>query len=175
MSESNTTIVAEQSKTTENYAVYESAEVAGSQDLTGMYVSLAAFGESEPEDFIEVTIGEEGPVSLEKGKDTKSFGVYESESGAISGMYVSHEVLASEETEDGFVAPESRATSISPASEEDFEESQEDEALEAEADSLLSGADSGETVETTEEAQEDETTPEEEEAADLLAEAEDAA
>ena len=171
MSENTESIVAELAKTTENYAVYEAAEVAGSQSLTGMYVSLAAFGE-EPEAFIEVVIGDEGPVSLVKNKDTKSFGVYESESGAISGMYVSHEVLGSEETEDGFEAPEARAISISPATEEDFEESQESEELQEEAESLLS--DTGTDAVEAEEAEEEET-DEEAEAEALLAEAEDAA
>lgn len=171
MSDQNT-IVAELAKTTENYAVYESAEVAGSQDLTGMYVSLAAFGEN-PEDFIEVVIGEDGPVSLTKGKDTKNYGTYESESGAISGMYVSHDVLGSEETEDGFVAPDERGISLDHASEEDFEESQEagEEELVEEADSLLSGAGSEDAVEV----EEDEPSEEEQEAEALLEEAEEAA
>jgi len=171
MSDNNTeTIVAEQSKTTENYDVYESAEVAGSQDLTGMYVSLAAFGEN-PEAFIEVTIGEDGPVSLTKTKDTKSFGVYESESGAISGMYVSHDVLGSTEGEDGFEAPDERGIAIAPATEQDFEESQESEELAEEADALLSGVGGEDAVEV----EEDDESDEEAEAEALLEEAEEAA
>lgn len=176
MSDNNTTIVAELAKTTTNYAVYESAEVAGSQDLTGMYVSLATFGEgNDPLGFIEVEVAEEGPVSLAKNKDTKSFGVYESASGAISGMYVSHDVLGSEEGEDGFEAPEERGISISPATEEDFEESQESEELQEEASSLLSDAGDSDAVEaeSTDEAEEE--SDEEAEAEALLAEAEDAA
>lgn len=163
-------IVAELAKTTENYAVFESAEVGGSQDLTGMYVSLAAFGE-EPEAFIEVEVGEEGPVTLTKNKDTASFGNYESESGAVSGIYISHDVLESEESEEGDrVAPDTLGISISPATEEDFEQSQQSEELEDEADALLGdagtdGVDAEETEETTVE----------DEAEELLNEAEDAA
>lgn len=154
------TIIAEQQKTTENYAVFESAEVGGQQDLTGMYVSLAAF-DGEPFDFIEVRIDDDGPVTLNKQKDTTNFGVYESESGAISGMYVSHDILDSDEGE----APENRGISIAPATEDDFEDSQTDEELEDEAGSLLADAgDDDDAVEVTSE----------EEAEDLLAEAEEA-
>ena len=176
MSDNNTTIVAELAKTTTNYAVYESAEVAGSQDLTGMYVSLATFGDSDPLGFIEVEVADEEslPVSLTKNKDTKSFGVYESASGAISGMYVSHDVLGSEDGEDSPVAPDERGISITPANEDDFEESKESEELEEEAASLLSDAGSEDAVEA-EESDEDDETSEEIEAEALLAEAEDAA
>jgi len=160
-----TSIIATLAKTTENYAVYESADVGGTQELTGMYVSLAAFGES-PEEFIEVAIGEEGPVALVKNKDTTNYGVYESESGAISGSYFAHDVLGSEETDDGESAPEERGISISPATEEDFEEAQDE--MEEEAEALLGEMGDDDAVEVEE-------TSEEDEAEALLEEAEAAA
>lgn len=157
-----TQIVATLDKTTENYAVYESAEgPSGEQDLVGMYVSLTAFGDGEPFPFIEVLLGDDQPVGLSKKKDTTRFGVYESQDGAtITGMYVAHDVLGSDETEDGsFEADESQNIGISPASEEEFEQAEEEAEAEPEdADALVTEGESTESTEDEEEteSQEDE-------------------
>lgn len=164
MSEPLATIVATLAKTTENYAVYESAEVGGSQALTGTYVHLAAFDGDAP-DFIEVRVGDDEAAPLAKKKDTTNYGVYETEGGAISGMYVSHDSIDSPEGDEGDrEAPEDLAISLAPATEDDFEEAQDEaeEAIEEEASALLGDAGSDDEVEVSTE----------EEAADLMEEAE---
>lgn len=146
-------------KETENYAVYESADGSA---IVGMYVSEGA-AESVGE-FGAVTISDESEVTATLDKTTKNYGVYSTEGGAVSGMYVSHDLLAEvggESTEEGFDAPESIGLTIAPSDEGDFEEAQGVD--EEEEDALVSGdsSDSDESESTDEEDEEVEISDEE--------------
>lgn len=134
MTEANT-IQVTQDNQTENYAVYESAD---EDTIVGMYVEngiAETLGE-----FAAVTIQDASDTSedatAEKKKDTSNYGVYELPP-AVTGMYVSHDALDSEETEDGFEAPESIGLALAPSDEETFEASLPD--LDDQTDALVEG------------------------------------
>jgi len=134
MTEANT-IQVTQDNETENYAVYESAD---GDTIVGMYVE-ASIAETLGE-FAAVTIQDASDTSedatAEKKKDTSNYGVYELPP-AVTGMYVAHDALDSEETEDGFEAPESIGLALAPSDEETFEASLPD--LDDQTDALVSG------------------------------------
>lgn len=121
MSDNIASIDATLSKTTDNYAVYEG------DGLTGTYVNLDQFEGEAPEE-VTFVVGEDGAVTVEKTADTKNYGNYESEGDAIVAMYLAHDLIGSEETEDGFSAPESLDLTIQVAADsEDSDESDEEE------------------------------------------------
>jgi hypothetical protein len=154
----NTTIETSIDKETENYAVYESAD---GDTIVGAYVSESAA--EQVGEFASVTLAEsgEGGLTLEKGKDTKSYGYYKSQGNpaAVNGIYISHEVLESEESDDdGPTAPDEISMAISSSDEESFEDavpSQDEE----ESELVESGDDSDD---------EDDDPSQEEEVADLV-------
>lgn len=139
MTEANTIEVA-QDNSTENYEVYESAD---GDTIVGMYVE-SGIAETLGE-FASVTISDaddaDESATADKNKDTSNYGVYELPP-AITGMYVSHDALESEETDDGFEAPDSIGLSLAPSDEETFEASLPD--LDDQSDALISGDDSDE-------------------------------
>lgn len=147
------TIEVTQDNQTENYAVYESAD---EDTIVGMYVENS-IAESLGE-FAAVTILDAADASedatAEKKKDTSNYGVYELPP-AVTGMYVSHDALDSEEAEDGFEAPESIGLALEPSDEESFEASLPD--LDDQSDALVSG----ESDDSDEEDEESEPTAEE--------------
>lgn len=130
----NATIQVTETDSTENYRIFESAD---GDTIVGMYVAdevAEQLGE-----FAAVTISDEGSedATAEKKKDTTNYGVYELPP-AITGMYVSHDVLDSEETEEGDLeAPESVVLQLAPSDEETFENSLPD--AEEQADALVEG------------------------------------
>lgn len=156
MTEANT-IQVTQDNQTENYAVYESAD---EDSIVGMYIENG-ISESLGE-FAAVTIQDasdtEENATSEKKKDTSNYGVYELPP-AVTGMYVSHDALDSDETEDGFEAPESIGLAIAPSDEESFEASLPD--LDDQSDALVSG-------ESDDDSDEEESEPSAEEQADAL-------
>lgn len=130
-----TTIQLTSNDSSENYQIFESAD---GSTIVGMYVAnevAERLGE-----FAQVTLSEDGneDATAEKQKDTSNYGVFELPP-AITGMYVSHGVLDSDETEDGPVAPDEVTLQLEPSDEETFENSLPD--VEDQADSLVSGAD----------------------------------
>ena len=139
MTEANTIEVA-QDNSTENYEVYESAD---GDTIVGMYVE-SGIAETLGE-FASVTISDaddaDESATADKNKDTSNYGVYELPP-AITGMYVSHDALESEETDDGFEAPDSIGLALAPSDEETFEASLPD--LDDQSDALISGDDSDE-------------------------------
>jgi hypothetical protein len=135
MSESQSIQVAVDNST-ENYEVYESAD---GDTIVGMYVSSGA-ADSIGE-FGEVSVSDSAEVEATLDKTTTNYGVFSTSGGAISGMYVSHELLS--ELFDEYDADESVDSiglTISPSDEDSFEESAgvdeaEEEALVADGDS----------------------------------------
>lgn len=131
-------------KETENYAVYESAD---GSSIVGMYVSDGAA--EDIGEFGALTISDEAQVNATLDKTTTNYGVYSTEGGAISGMYVGHALLeqvGGESTEDGFDAPDSIGLTIAPSDEDAFEEAQGVDEEEEEA--LVSGSDESDESES---------------------------
>lgn len=164
-------IVMERGSESGDYSVYDAATVAGTQAAKGF-----AFLQSAAEkagDFIEVELTEEGG-DLQLEKVTSATGRYSTEGAAVRHIYVDHSVLnelGGEPGDDEYNAPESLGISISPSTEEAFEESQEtpEDATE-EAEGLLAGVGDDDAVDV----EEGDDTTDEEEAEELLAEAEEA-
>lgn len=126
-----------------DYTIFDAATVAGMQAIKG-FAFLTAAAEKLG-DYAAVQLSDDGD-DLELEKVTSATGRYSTNGPAVRHIYIDQEVLESlggegERGED-FEAPETLGISISPASEEDFEESQEtpEEATE-EAESLLDGMD----------------------------------
>ena len=149
MTEANTIEVA-QDNSTENYEVYESAD---GDTIVGMYVE-SGIAETLGE-FASVTISDaddaDESATADKNKDTSNYGVYELPP-AITGMYVSHDALESEEGDDGFEAPDSIGLSLAPSDEETFEASLPD--LDDQSDALISGGDDSDEEESEPSAEE---------------------
>lgn len=141
------TIQVTQDNSTENYEVYESAD---GDTIVGMYVE-SSIAEQLGE-FAAVTISDaesaDENATAEKKKDTSNYGVFELPP-AVTGMYVSHDALDSEESEEGDrEAPESVGLSLAPSDEETFENSLPD--VDEQADALVSGDESDESEEESE-------------------------
>jgi len=134
----STTIQAEQSKTTSNYAVYDSPDGDEQQRLVGTYI-LAGVAEQLGE-YIELELAEgdgEG-LSLTQDKSTSSFEVFSSDADAIEAAYIADEVLA----EIGADADSTLNAAARPSDEETFNDALDDqttseEEQEQEADALL--------------------------------------
>lgn len=139
MDESTIQVTAESD--TENYTVYESAD---GDTIVGAYIAdeiAETLGE-----FASITVGSaedaDENATTPKKKDTTNYGVFELPP-AVKGMYISHDVLESDETEEGDrEAPENIGLSLSPSDEEAFENSLPD--AEEQADALVEGDDSDE-------------------------------
>ena len=134
-------------KETENYAVFESAD---GDTIVGMYVSdgaAEALGE-----FATLTISDEAEVSATLDKTTTNYGVYSTDGGAVSGMYVGLDLLEDtfgSDEEEEFEAPESIGLTLSPSDEDSFEDAAGVDEEEEEA--LVADAASDETDESEEE------------------------
>jgi len=139
----NTTIQVTEDSETENYAVYESAD---GDTIVGMYVEETIA--EQLGEFAAVTIQDAADTSddatADKKKDTSNYGVFELPP-AVTGMYVAHDALDSEEVEDGFEAPEQVGLALAPSDEETFEASLPD--AEEQADALVEGDESDEDEE----------------------------
>lgn len=165
-------IESDSAKTSGDYTVYDAAQVAGNKAAKGFaFLTSAA---SQAGRYVEVTLDSDGD-DLELEKVTSATGRYATPGAAVRHIYVSHDVLAElggEATDDGFDAPETLGLTVSPSTEEDFEESrQTPEDATEEAEGLLAGAQSDDAVEV----EEADDNSDEEEAEALLAEAEEAA
>lgn len=166
---SETTIEMESGDESGDYTVYDAATVAGTQLAKGFaFLSSAA---AQAGDYITVTLSEDGD-EIELEKVTSATGRYSTPGAAVRHIYIDHSVLddlGGSDGSDEYDAPESLGISITPSTEEAFEESQETpEDAEDEAASLLSGIGDEDSVEVEE--------PDEEaEAEALLEEVEEAA
>jgi len=119
---------------TENYTVYESAD---GDTIVGMYVSNGAADDIG--EYGSLTVSDEGGVAVSLNKTTTNYATFETAGGAISGMYVSHDLLA--DLFDGYDSDEGVADiglTIEPSDEESFEKEQGVD--EAEEESLVAGA-----------------------------------
>lgn len=168
----STTIQAEQSKTTENYAVYDSPDGDEQQEMVGTYITESVAEELGEYVEVELSEGEGDGLSLTQDKSTSSFEVFSSEADAVEAAYISHEVLDSIEAD-----ADSTLNMVARSSyEKDFEQALEaqtvsEDETEQEADALLAGdADDSDEAEAEPEQQDDEpeTEPEEQEAAELV-------
>jgi hypothetical protein len=134
----HTTIQAAQSKTTTNYAVYDSPDGDEQQRLVGTYI-LEGVAEQLGEYIeLEVAEGDGEGLSLTQDKSTSSFEVFSSEADAIEAAYISHEVLE----EIGADADSTLDAVARPSDEETFnealdEQTTSEEEQEEEADALL--------------------------------------
>jgi len=166
----HTTIQAAQSKTTTNYAVYDSPDGDEQQRLVGTYI-LEGVAEQLGEYIeLEVEEGEGEGLSLTQDKSTSSFEVFSSEADAIEAAYISHEVLE----EIGADADSTLDAVARPSDEETFnealdEQTTSEEEQEQEADALLAEdeTDSDEAEADSDEAEADDS-PKEVEAEDLV-------
>jgi hypothetical protein len=88
---------------------------AGEETVCASYLTFPS-GHT-PEDYLAFNIGaENAPVTLELQRVTTNYAVYDSESGAVSGLYVNLDEFDGE-------PPEETGFAIAEATEEDFEES----------------------------------------------------
>lgn len=128
MAENDTVQVAADGES-KNNTIYESAD--GGDSVTGLYVPDEAA--EQVGDFAEVTIDSDEGETVEKTKDTKSYGVYESD--LVTTGYFGHDFVGSDENEDGEpVAPEELTIILDESDEESFEEAAESGGEDAEAD-----------------------------------------
>lgn len=94
MSDDNsTTIQAAQSKTTSQYAVYDSPDGDEQQEMVGTYITEGVADQLGEFIEVEVSEGEGDGLSLTQDKETSSFVVFSSEADAVEATYLSHEVL----------------------------------------------------------------------------------
>lgn len=134
--------------TDDQRATYESPDAPDGQDVCTMYArsefveALGAFG--------VLTVGGENGVTAELTRSTKNYAVYDTENGAVTGLYISRDVLDVGEDED---APESVSVLFQPSDEDAWdealeavaeEEAEAEEAAAEEAEQLIA-AGSGET------------------------------
>lgn len=164
----STTIQAAESKTTENYAVYDSPDGDEQQRLVGTYI-LEGVAEQLGE-FVELELaeGDGDGLSMTQDKSTSSFEVFSSEADAIEAAYISNEVL--EEIgadEDSTLNAVARGSSEEAFNEALEAQTTSEEEQEAEADALL-GNDSDGSEEVSNEPEESEESPQEIEADDLV-------
>jgi len=124
------TIIARQSKTTDNYAVYNAAEPENPEEgfkraLEGLYIDKDAFTElEEPPTFIRVNLGDDEPLTLSNKKSTATTRSFESAasidgSPIVCSLYVAHRLYDEE-------VPEDLSLSIDPsATDSDWDEAVE--------------------------------------------------
>ena len=128
MTENDTVQVAADGES-KNNTIYESAD--GGDSVTGLYIPDEAA--EQVGEFAEVAIDSGEGETVEKTKDTKSYGVYESD--LVTTGYFGHGFIGSEENEDGEPsAPEELTIVLSASDEESFEEAAESGGEDAEAD-----------------------------------------
>jgi len=96
-------------------------------------------------EFAEVTVSEEADVNANLSKTTANYAVYETPSGAVTGLYISHDTLEEMGEEE---APESVGLAFAPSTEEEWEEAEEVD--EDEVDGLLAGSDESDEEEEVE-------------------------
>jgi len=130
------------SKETGNTTEYESPDSAGQQAVCAFYLADSIVAEIDSE-YLELTVAPVGEGALDASfdnvtgsNDDGNYAVYSTTGGAISGAYLSHELLSDEVTSldpDPENAPESVAVSIEPSDESSFEEADEVDQDEAEA------------------------------------------
>lgn len=118
---------------TDSPAQYESPE---SEDVCASYFSRQV--SEQLGEYASLTISDSASVEAQLDYDTKNYAIYETPSGVVEGLYISHDVFT-EDTE----SPESIGLTLSESDEEAFDESMmdEQEAAEQEADALLGGSD----------------------------------
>lgn len=130
MSQTNIEVRQENPDETENMAQFESPD---SEDVCASYISRNVADELG--EYATLTISSNADVTATRQKTTTNYAVYETPGGAVTGLYVSREVL----TEDDDDAPESIGIEFSESDEESFEEAIEEiqEEAEEEAEGLL--------------------------------------
>jgi hypothetical protein len=152
-----TTIEVSIDKETENYAVYESAD---GESVVGFYVAEGAA--EQVGQFATLTVGAEDGIEATKKKDTASYGVFEAQP-TVTGMYVSHDVLGSEESEeDGPTAPETTSILLDASDEDSFEEAEQAAAQDEEQEAALVGESQDSDEEESETDEEEAEIPDEE-------------
>jgi len=166
----STTIQAEQSKTTERYAVYDSPDGDEQQEMVGTYITEAVADQLGEYIEVELSEGEGEGLSLMQDKSTSSFEVFSSEADAVEATYISHEVL-----EDIGADADSTLNMLARASsEEAFTDALEEQTVsedetEEEADALLAGDESESEEAEADDSEEDADEPSaEEQEADAL-------
>ena len=134
---------------------YESAEVGGSQAVCAFY--LANQVADNFDEHIELELSDEAQINarldnITGSNDDGNYGVYSTEGGAITSLYVSHDTLAAITGEDAAPenAPESVGVVLRPSDESSFEDSKGVDQDEVEG--LIAGSDNSDDSE--EEAQE---------------------
>jgi hypothetical protein len=168
----STTIQAEQSKTTERYAVYDSPDGDEQQKMVGTYITEEVADQLGEYIEVEVSEGEGEGLSLTSDKETASFVVFSSEADAVEATYISNEVLESI----GADADSTLDVLARSSSEEAFNDALEAQTIsedetEQEADALLAGDDSESEEAEADDSEEadDEPSAEEQEADALVA------
>jgi cobalamin biosynthesis protein CobT len=115
------TIIARQSKTTDNYAVYNAAEPENPEEgfkraLEGLYIEKDAFTElEEPPTFIRVNLGDDEPLTLSNKKSTATTRSFESAasidgSPIVCSLYVAHRLYDEEVPEELSLSIDTSAT-----------------------------------------------------------------
>ncbi len=117
---------------TDSMAQFESPD---SEDVCASYLSRNVADELG--EFANLTISDEAEVTAERQKETANYAVYETAGGAVTGLYISHDVF------DGDESPESIGLEFAESDEEAFEEAQaeREEEAEDEAEGLLADSD----------------------------------
>ncbi|AGM11574.1 hypothetical protein M199_gp092 [Halogranum tailed virus 1] len=140
--EDNTTITTQHQKTTSaGKHEFASPSLASGQAICTSYIVGEAFGEEAPE-FLNIVLNSEnatGTLHLASvsGSGTGNYGVYETESGAVTGLYISRDTLGVDGDADPDDFPQEIPFSLAGATEEDFEEESEDTEMQDEAAGLL--------------------------------------
>lgn len=141
MTDSNrATVQAAQSKTTSNYAVYDSPDGDDTQDLVGTYITTEVAEQLGEYISLDISVASDDPdgLVLSRDKETSSYGVYSSEADAVESAYISHELLdrigARDEDRLNVVAHTSDEAAFDEAL---AEQTTDEEATAAEADALL--------------------------------------
>jgi hypothetical protein len=153
------TIQAEQSKTTQNYAVYDSPDGDEPQEMVGTYITNEVADDLGENLAVILSNGDGEGLSLTQDKSTSSFEVFSSEADAVEAAYISHEVL----DEIGADADSTVNMLVEESTAEAFDEALEDQTVdeeeaEQEAEALIGGSSDGddsdeeETVEIEDEA-----------------------
>lgn len=154
------TVQMAQTKTTDNYGVYDSPDGDEPQQMVGTYITNQVA--EQVGEFIEVTLqsGEGDGLTLTPDKETSSFVVFSDDTDAVEASYVSHEVLE----RIGADGDEPRVSAqVSPSTEEAFEA-----ALEAQTTSEEEQEEAADALLADEDGDEGEDEPSQEEAAEAL-------
>jgi len=112
---------------TEKMAQFESPD---GDDICASYVDRSVADQLG--EFAEVTITDDAEVSADLTNTTANYAVYETPSGAVTGLYISKDVFDAD-------APESIGLSFAPSTEEEWGEAEEVD--ENEVEGLLSDSD----------------------------------